>query len=148
VDPDGVTEVAQHLRVAVGRVARRLRRLSAEGDDLGATKFNELLVLARLDHEGPLSPSDLATYERVTSQAITAIVRGLESDGLVARQAHSTDGRRTVLSITAAGRAAFCGPEQAALRTTVDRLRTEFTADEVRQIAAAIPRLERLAEAL
>ena len=68
--PDELTQVSQELRVAVGRVARRLRRISAEGDAEGAVKFNELLVLLRLSHQGALSPSDIARHEQVTSQAI------------------------------------------------------------------------------
>ena len=73
-DQDG-SLLAQELRVAVGRVARRLRRISAEEDAPGSIKFNELLVLVRLARDGAASPSEIARHEQVTSQAIAATSR-------------------------------------------------------------------------
>jgi DNA-binding MarR family transcriptional regulator len=144
--PDELTQVSQELRVAVGRVARRLRRISAEGDAEGAVKFNELLVLLRLSHEGALSPSDIARHEHVTSQAIAAIVRDLEARGLVTRDAHSTDGRRTVIELTKAGRAALASHDQAAAHTMVEVLDEYFSSGEIKRLTSAIPLMNRLAD--
>ena len=67
---DGLDVVtAQELRLAIGRVARRLRQLYATERD-GAVSFIELGVLVRLQREGPTSPGTLAAGEGVTSQAI------------------------------------------------------------------------------
>lgn len=138
--------LAQELRVAVGRVARRLRRISAEEDEAGAIKFTELVVLVRLAREGALSPSDIARHEQVTSQAIAAVVRNLESSGLVTRDAHSTDGRKTLISITRAGRAAIHGHEQAAMGAMVEALDDYYSAGEIRRLVAIVPLLNRLAD--
>nr|WTB35046.1 MarR family transcriptional regulator [Streptomyces sp. NBC_00830] len=143
---DDLTYVSQELRVAVGRVARRLRRISTEGDAEGAVKFTELLVLTRLSHEGALSPSDIARHEKVTSQAIAAVVRDLETRGLVTRDAHSTDGRRTVIALTRAGRAALASHDQAAAHTMVEVLDERFSSGEIRRLTSAIPLLNRLAD--
>ena len=70
--PDVVA--AQDLRLAIGRVARRLRQLYATERE-GAANSIELGILVRLDREGPTSPSTLAAGEGVTSQAIAGVVR-------------------------------------------------------------------------
>jgi DNA-binding MarR family transcriptional regulator len=145
---DDLTHVSQELRAAVGRVARRLRRVSAEGDAEGAVKFTELIVLLRLSHEGALSPSDIARHEKVTSQAIAAVVRDLETRGLVTRDAHSTDGRRTVIALTRAGRAAIASHDQASAHAMVEILGERFSAGEIRRLASVIPLLNRLADLL
>lgn len=144
--PDDSALIAQELRVAVGRVARRLRRISAERDTTSAVKFTEVTVLLRLAREGPQSPGDLAKHEQVTSQAIAAIVRELQARNLVSRDAHSTDGRRALVSITAKGRAALWSDDQAALRTLVDTLGDNYTKAELRRLGAMIPLLNRLAD--
>jgi len=144
--PDDNADLAQELRVAVGRVARRLRRISAESDEEGATKFTEVVVLLRLAREGPLSPSDIARHEQVTSQAIAKVVRDLESRGLITRGPHATDGRRTVLTITRSGRTALWSHDQAALDTLVDTLQEYYSSGEISRIASVIPLLNRLAD--
>jgi len=146
--PADLTHVSQELRVAVGRIARRLRRVSEEGDAEGAVKFTELIVLIRLLNDGALSPSDIARREKVTSQAIAAVVRDLETRGLVTRDAHSTDGRRTVIALTRAGRAALASHDQAAARAMVEALGKSFSADEIRRLTSVIPLLNRLADVL
>ena len=138
--------LAQELRVAVGRVARRLRQISAEQDAPGAVKFTEVVVLVRLAREGPLSPTEIARHEQVTSQAIAAVVRNLESSGLVTRDAHSTDGRKTLISITRAGRAAIHSHDQAAMDSMVDALDDYYSAGEIRRLQAIVPLLNRLAD--
>jgi DNA-binding MarR family transcriptional regulator len=144
--PEEPVLIAQELRVAVGRVARRLRRISAERDTATAVKFTEVTLLLRLAREGRQSPSDLARHEQVTSQAIAAIVRELQARKLVRRGAHSTDGRRSLLSITDAGRAALWSDDQAALHALVETLGEHYTKTELRRLAAAIPLLNRLAD--
>ena len=69
----------------------------------------ESRVLFELAHrEGP-SPSDLASALDLDAGYLSRILRRFERDGLVTRTASATDGRRAVLGLTAAGRAAF-GP--------------------------------------
>ena len=67
-DPNTSTE----LRVAIGRVAHRLRQLWALGEARDGISFTEGALLTHLIREGASSPTSLAGNERVTSQAITA----------------------------------------------------------------------------
>jgi DNA-binding MarR family transcriptional regulator len=139
---------AQELRVAVGRVARRLRRISAEQDTANAVKFTQVVVLVRLARDGPLSPTAIARHEQVTSQAVAAVVRELEGKSLVTRDAHESDGRSTVVSITPAGRQALWDYEQAAVTALVQTLGDYYSAVEIRRLLAAVPLLNRLADVL
>jgi DNA-binding MarR family transcriptional regulator len=141
-------ETAQDLRVAIGRVARGLRRLYAAERDDGAASFIELAILVRLDREGPTFPSELAAGETVTSQAIAGIVRELERRDLVQRSGDLQDRRRVLVAITDAGRELLMRREQAVVDATVRALEEDYTPAERRWLEAAVPLLNRLAERL
>jgi DNA-binding MarR family transcriptional regulator len=115
-DDDAAAQVAHDLRLAVGRLARRLRQLYAQhpGDQLS---FTELAVLSRLHRDGPATASQLANGDR----------------------------RKTIVSLTDPGRAAFTVREQTVIDRMVQAVASGCTAAERRQLAAAAPLLERLA---
>src|SRR5919199_2073026 len=92
--------VASELRVVLGQLVRRLR--AEHGFPL-----SHGTVLGRLDREGPQSVSDLAAKERVRPQSMAQTVTDLESDGYVARSPDPDDGRRALVALTRAGRAAL-----------------------------------------
>ena len=71
---------------------------------LSIGRFSLLMILHR-HSEAELTPSDLARRAAVTRATVTGLLDGLEREGLVERQAHSTDRRRIALKLTAAGRA-------------------------------------------
>jgi len=143
--PDVVA--AQELRVAIGRVARRLRQLYATDRERTAS-FIELGILVHLEREGPASPSALAAGEGVTSQAIAGVVRELERRALVARTGDQQDRRRVAVAITGAGRELLMSREHAVVDAMVKALAGEYTPAERRQLESAIPLLNRLAERL
>lgn len=95
VDP----ELASALRLAVGRLARRMRRESSSGRAL-----TQLGVLNTLDRLGPRTLGDLAAVERVAPPTITRAVGALESEGLVAKHLDESDRRVQWAKLTAAGR--------------------------------------------
>jgi DNA-binding MarR family transcriptional regulator len=140
-------EAAQAVRVSIGRVARRLRQLYAAEDGDGPS-FNEVALLVHLDREGPASPTDIAVRERVTSQAIAAVTRDLELNGLVRRTAHPTDGRKTVIAITAAGRKLLNNRELTVVADLMAALETSLSADERQVLESAVPILNKLADSL
>jgi DNA-binding MarR family transcriptional regulator len=144
-DPDVVT--TQELRLAIGRVARRLRQLYATERDRAAN-FIELGILVRLQREGPTSPGTLAAGEGVTSQAIAGVVRELERRALVERTGGLTDRRRVAVAITDAGRELLMSREHAVVDAMMTALATEFTSAERHQLESAIPLLDRLAHRL
>jgi DNA-binding MarR family transcriptional regulator len=136
---------AQELRLAIGRVARRLRQLYATERERAAS-FIELGILVRLAREGPTSPSTLAAGEGVTSQAIAGVVRELERRALVVRTGGQTDRRRVAVAITDAGRELLMSREHAVVDAMVTALSDEYTPAERRQLESAIPLLNRLAQ--
>ena len=66
---------------------------------------SQVAALATVERHGPLSPSELAGLERIKRPTATRIVRHLEEGGLVERVNHPADGRSSILSVTAEGRA-------------------------------------------
>jgi DNA-binding MarR family transcriptional regulator len=138
---------AQDLRVAIGRVARRLRQLYATERE-SAASFIELGILVHLEREGPTSPSTLAAGEGVTSQAIAGVVRELERRALVERTSGQEDRRRVTVAITDAGRELLISRENAVVEAMVRALADEYTPPERRQLQSAIPLLNRLAKRL
>jgi DNA-binding MarR family transcriptional regulator len=93
-------ELAPRLRLAITRMARRLRQEA--GVDLGPSG---MAALATIERHGPLSPSEVAQRERIKRPTVTRIVRRLASAGLIDRVRDPEDGRSSILTVTAEGRA-------------------------------------------
>jgi DNA-binding MarR family transcriptional regulator len=143
-----IERTAIDLRLAIGRIARRIRQIYATSNSAGDESFIEISVLSRLDQRGPLTSRSLAEIESVSPQAIGTALGGLEQRCLVVRTPHPDDGRKVISTITKAGRAALASREHAVNQRLTRALSDSFDADERRQIANAIPLLERLSEEL
>jgi DNA-binding MarR family transcriptional regulator len=149
VDQTDATEtdserIGAAFRVAVGRIDRRLRQTHAVGE----VTQSEVSVLARLDHDGATSPGVLAELERVRPQAMATTLATLEEDGLVHRRPDPEDRRRTVVTVTAAGRKVLLNCHSESTQRLVAVLDAEFTARERRKLVAVLPLLDRLADRL
>ena len=129
------------LRVALARLARRLRRHEVAG--LTPT---QLAALATVEQSGPMRLGDLAAAEGIAPSTLTRLVTALEDSGYVQRCADPSDARASTLAITPHG------------HQTLERIRSESTlllAESMRDLtpaqrsalAAALPVLEQLAEA-
>jgi len=92
---------AVELSLAMKRLRARLRAESPASDQW---TLSQLSVLARLVRDGPATASQLAHAEHVRPQSIAEIVGALRAGGLVAATPDPTDGRKTTLRPTAAGR--------------------------------------------
>ena len=93
------SELASALRLAVMRLARRMR---GERADTSLT-LSQLAALATLERSGPMTPRDLAAAERVQPPSMTRLAGSLEQAGLVVRSAHPSDGRQVLLEASPAG---------------------------------------------
>ena len=133
-------EVARALLLCVGLLRRRLRQAPVEG----ALTFPETAALGRLDRGGPAAAADLARKEQISPQSMGATLAELEMRGLVKRQPDPADGRRILLSISASGRRELNRRRNARVEQLAAGLE-DFTEDELRQLAAAAPLIERLA---
>lgn len=98
--PTTTLDLAARLRLAVTRTARRLRQ-EANAD----VSPSLMAAMATVDRHGPLTPSELASIERIQRPTATRVAARLEEQGLVSRADDPTDGRVTLLTITDDGRA-------------------------------------------
>ena len=98
-EADRTAELAGRTRLAVMRLARRLRQQRVDT----SVTIGQLSALTTLRRHGPLSARDLAERERVQPPSMTAILSGLCESGLVDRSVHPEDRRQAVLAATAAG---------------------------------------------
>jgi DNA-binding MarR family transcriptional regulator len=141
-------ETARDLRLAIGRISRRLRQLYATRSSEHDVTFMELAVLSRLERYGPMTPGALATDERVTAQAIAPVVTSLEQRALITRSPDPDDGRRVIAALTDAGRGLLESREQAIMSQFARSLDRALDDRERQQILAVVPLLERLADDL
>lgn len=138
-------ELAQNLRLALGRLSRRLRRLYVDAESGPA--FLELAVLHRLDRQGPAHPGAISDDEGVTSAAVAASLSSLESRGLIVRDRDASDGRRIVVTLTGAGRKTLKGRDDACV-AALGRALDGLTQRQRDVLLAAVPLLETLASTL
>jgi DNA-binding MarR family transcriptional regulator len=132
--------LADHLRLSVGRLARRLRQQS-----LGGLTPSQRSVLSTLSRHGPVPMSRLAELESISRPAATRITDRLEEKRLVERRPHPDDRRSAMVEITQGG---------VSLLEEGRRERTAFLArrlaglpvEERRKLAEAIEVLDALVE--
>lgn len=90
--------LAHDLRLAVMRLSRRLRSQRADT----SITLTHLAALSTLHARGPMTPGELAAYEKVQPPSMTRVVCALEERGFVLRTPHPTDGRQVIVSLTPA----------------------------------------------
>jgi DNA-binding MarR family transcriptional regulator len=142
-DPDA-GQVAAALRVSIGLLLRRLRQVRVEGE----LSLPESSALVRLDRSGPATPSELAKREQISPQSMGATLAALQARGLIERRPDPRDGRRAVLSVTGAGHDVLRDKRNARTEQLAQALSTGFTQAELKQLIAAAPLLERLAQSI
>ncbi|GHE05319.1 MarR family winged helix-turn-helix transcriptional regulator [Streptomyces alanosinicus] len=135
--------LAAELRLAMGRIVRRLRQAHAVGD----VTLSGVSVLVRLARTGPDSPGSLAESERVRPQAMASTLAGLEQRGLVSRAPDTADGRRAIVSLTDEGRSVLEQRRSESVGRLAHAL-AEFTPQERQALHDVLPLLDRLAERL
>ncbi|MFJ4921136.1 MarR family winged helix-turn-helix transcriptional regulator [Streptomyces sp. NPDC088725] len=141
---DDAAHAGAAIRLAVARIARRLRQTHAVGD----VTLSEVSVLARLSRDGAESPGVLADLERVRPQAMATTLAALEERGLVRREQDSQDGRRAVMTVTDAGRKVLVDRRSESIKRLTTVLDEEFSPAERGELIAVLPLLDRLAERL
>lgn len=134
------TAVASALRLAVVRLARRLR---GERSETSLT-ISQLAALSTLERIGPLTPSELAVAERVQPPSMTRIVASLEAAGLVTRTDHPSDGRQVLLAAGPAG-AALVREERRRRDAWLTRRLSDLSREDLDVLRRAAVVLERLA---
>ena len=139
-DEDAPAVDVTRLRVALARLARRLRK-----HELAGLTPTQLAALATVERSGPMRLGDLAAVEGIAPSTLTRLVTALEESDYVRRHADPSDARASTLAITPRG------------RDTLERLRTQTTLElaaslrlltlaQRSALAEALPVLEQLAE--
>ncbi|MFE4869158.1 MarR family winged helix-turn-helix transcriptional regulator [Streptomyces sp. NPDC056682] len=137
--------VASDLLASISVLVRRVRQIPTGG----GLSMPERSALSRLDRTGPTTSSTLAREAQITAQAMGATLSVLQERGLVERRRDPDDGRRVVLSVTAAGRQALQDKRNERAELLSRALSSgDFTRAELKQLAAATPLLERLARSI
>ncbi|GAB3609343.1 MarR family transcriptional regulator [Humibacter ginsengisoli] len=142
-DEIDVEATAGELRRAVSQVKRRMR--STRSSELSAPESS---VLSRLDRNGSDNIAGLARWDQVTPQTMGSTVAALEARGFIQRQPDPDDGRRFVLSLTAAGARQLHDIRDAATHSIAVALREHLSPEEIRLIHDAAPLIERVAQFL
>jgi DNA-binding MarR family transcriptional regulator len=96
-----VERTAVLLRRGASRLARRLRN----NRPAGSLSSGKIGVLAHLHLHGSATPGEIAAAEGQQPQSLTRVFAELEAADLVRRSPSGTDGRRSILTITAGGSA-------------------------------------------
>ncbi|SDE50804.1 MarR family winged helix-turn-helix transcriptional regulator [Pseudonocardia oroxyli] len=118
-----LTEEATRLRLAVGRLSRRIR--IDGGDSLPPLQLSALSTIAL---HAPLRLSELAKREAVTAPTMSRVLGALDDQGLVVRTPDPQDARGVLITLSDSGRA------------RLDEIKTHRTALVARRLSKLDPR--------
>lgn len=134
------TTEAPDLRIAVMRLARRLRTQRASDENTPS----QLAVLATLMRGGPATTGQLASAERIQPPSMTRILNSLYEQGLVERTPHPTDRRLVVYDVTPKARSMVQKDRRSKDEWLSGRLE-QLSPQELDILEQAIPILNRMA---
>lgn len=112
---------------------------------LGVTAQQRLVIRCVGKLPG-IGPGQLAGLLHVDPGTVSAALNRLENKGLLERRPEPRDRRRTVLGLTAAGRA-LDGPTEGTVEAALERLLKEASPDDVASTVRVLERLSALVEA-
>jgi len=139
IDGDAeLTELAAQLRLAVGRLHRRIRI-----DGRESIPPLQLSALVTVEQCGPLRLSDLARREAVTAPTMSRVLSALDEQGLVVRNPDPQDARGVLITLSKLG-ATRLGEVRTHRTALVARRLTRLDDAQRRALAAAMPALEAL----
>jgi DNA-binding MarR family transcriptional regulator len=135
------TQEALQLVIAMHRLQRGLRKAA----DIAAPHPTQLIVLALLAQHGPLRIGELASRIPSSQPTATLTVAGLQSAGLVSREADPADGRAARVLITEDGQRTLQSLAKGEAEALADLL-AAVGEEDLRILRAAIPLLTGLAD--
>jgi len=135
------------LADTVARLRRAMRKAARGADPGNPLSVAQLELLSSIAEQPGARPGRLARTLRLAPNSVTTLVNGLQSRGLVTK-AHSTeDARAIALELTDAGRAAV-GRWHALNTSIVEAALTDLEPGHQRALAAALPALHELIQAI
>lgn len=94
------SELASELRVAISRLLKVMKREIKQDELLSLT---ERSTLSRIGQTSQVLPSELARFEKVTSQSMSQIINKLFKNDLIQKAPSTEDKRKVFISITPKG---------------------------------------------
>jgi len=138
-----VDETARQLRFVIGQLVRRLRADTAGAAGLPAP---QVAILGWLDRDGPMTTSELAAAQLVRHQSAARAVGQLVEQKLAVLRPHPSDGRKQLVTITAAGRRALVRQREQRAGWLATVIEERLSPAEQRTLTKAIALLARLAD--
>jgi DNA-binding MarR family transcriptional regulator len=133
-------DAVPRLRLAITRLARRLRQHATADESITPSRFSALITIHQ---RGPVRLSDIADAERIGKSTVTRLVAKLEEDGLVSRVQDPRDGRSALVVTSQLGEELLDSTNQRANEYLRARL-AQLDFRDVATIVAALPAIERL----
>ncbi len=133
-----LTGLAARLRLAVGRLNRRIRI-----DDHESVPPLQLSALVTVEQHGPLRLSELAKREAVTAPTMSRVLSALDEQGLVVRAPDPQDARGVLITLSPTGSARLAETRNHRTALIARRL-ARLDDPQRRALAAALPALEAL----
>ncbi len=122
-------------------LAIHLLRAVRSGDDVSGLSGPRLSALSVIIYAGPISLTDLAAAEHVTSPTMTRLVQALEAGGFVHRSEDPDDRRAVKLAATARGRKALDAARARRL-AAMEQILDGVSAEDLEAIERAVTVLE------
>jgi len=123
------------------------RRIGVLAPKLSGSDFTlpEARVLWELAHHAPLSASALSKSLQLDAGYMSRLLRGLKARGLLAEQAHPSDGRQTLLKLSAAGKRAFA-PLDRGSQAETEALLAPLSVAQRQALVGAMSRIQTVLE--
>jgi DNA-binding MarR family transcriptional regulator len=135
---DRASSAAEALAAVAPLATRWIERLLARHDP--ALTVPQYLALRAIAREG-VTGSELARRTGVSGPAVSQLLSGLASAGLVERRADAEDRRRQALALSPAGEEAF-GSAEALLRDRLGELLADLPCPEIDALSRLLPSVE------
>ena len=106
----------------------------------GRPLLTRLLIDNKIDDNAGLQPSELSTFLGISRNTVSALLNGLEEQGLIERHRHPTDRRQFLIRLTPAGEELVYAhaPQHTAFVTS---LFEELSPDERQQLLSLLTKL-------
>ena len=108
--------------------------------------LTEVRVLYELAHHGSITATELGRNLRLDGGYVSRMVRGFARRGLLARTGANDDGRKTILRLTARGRATVA-PLEAKARDQIAVMLRDVPSTEQDRLVASMREVERVLQA-
>lgn len=136
-------DTISEFRYQLTRLTRRLRQVSRNDPQ----SWSRMLVLSAIDRMGNgVTPAELAIAENIRSSNLAAILRELEQDGAIERNADSADRRKSRVLMTTKGRTELMVSRKRRDEWLSDAIGTVLSEEEREALLKTASLLERLAE--